>query len=300
MKAVIPAAGLGTRLLPATKSMPKEMLPVVDKPVIQYVVEEAVESGIEDILIITGRGKRAIEDHFDRSFELEHHLEEKGKSGDLQRVREISDMANIHYLRQKEPLGLGHAVLCARRFIGDEPFAVLLGDDIIMDSKPATRQLLDVHAEFGRSVFSVMDVPREEISRYGAVDGEPVESTAGEQVYRVRGIIEKPSPVEAPSTLATIGRYVFTPDILEHLQRTTPGVGGEIQLTDAMASLAREQAVYAATFTGQRLDVGSVEGFLEANLAMAMRRENLATGVREMIERLLGSSTQVQPARLGA
>jgi UTP--glucose-1-phosphate uridylyltransferase len=293
MKAVIPAAGLGTRLLPATKSMPKEMLPVVDKPVIQYVVEEAVAAGCEEILIVTGRGKRSIEDHFDHSFELEHHLKEKGKKDLLEEMERISEMADIQYVRQKVPKGLGHAVLCAKKFIRDEPFAVLLGDDIFHGATPCTKQLVDIHSETRCSVFAVKDVPREEIGRYGAVSGEAMNHKKG--LYRVQGIIEKPKPDEAPSTLATMGRYVFTADILDELEQTQPGHGGEIQLTDAMATLAEKQMVYAWEFEGKRLDVGSVEGFLEANLALGLERQDIKGKVQDLLDRFLGA----QSARLG-
>lgn len=290
MKAVIPAAGLGTRLLPATKSMPKEMLPVVDKPVIQYVVEEAVASGCDEILLVTGRGKRAIEDHFDRSFELEHHLAARGKDDLLARVRDVSDLATLHYVRQAEPKGLGDAVLCARRFVGDQPFAVLLGDDIVLGGKdegPVTGQLLDLHRRMdGASAFSVMDVPRDEIGRYGSLDGEPVEGEEG--VWRVKDLVEKPEPADAPSTLATMGRYVFDAAIFDHLDQTKPGKGGEVQLTDAMAAMARDAPMYALEFGGTRLDVGTVEGFVEANVAMAMRRKDVDPELEERLRGMLG------------
>lgn len=281
MKAVIPAAGLGTRLLPATKSMPKEMLPVLDKPMIQYVVEEAVASGIDEILIVTGRGKRAIEDHFDASFELEHHLAAQGKDDRLERVRDISDMARIHYVRQREPLGLGHAVLCSRQFVGEDDFAVLLGDDIFYGGPPVTRQLLGVYEDVDAPVFGVMDVPREEISRYGSIDGEPAPGRDG--VYRVRDIVEKPSPEAAPSTLASMGRYIFTPRIFDHIEETPEGHGGEIQLTDAMARMAKKEEMFASTFEGRRLDVGNRLGFLEANVALALEDEDLAPAFAEVL-----------------
>ncbi len=283
MKAVIPAAGLGTRLLPATKSMPKEMLPVVDKPVIQYVVEEAVESGCDEILIITGRGKRAIEDHFDKSFELEHHLEADGKTELLARVRDVSEIAKIHYVRQPEPEGLGDAVLHARQFVDEEPFAVLLGDNIIYDGNPITRELLDLHDETGGPCFSVMQVPKEEINRYGAVDGKLVDEDEG--VYEVHDIIEKPPVEEAPSTVATMGRYVFTPRIFDVLDETEPGHGGEIQLTDAMAHIARNETMHARLFNGTRLDVGNVHGFLYANLVLGLREDEIGPDeVQEILD----------------
>lgn len=287
MKAVIPAAGLGTRLLPATKSMPKEMLPVVDKPVIQYVVEEAVASGCDEILIVTGRGKRAIEDHFDHSFELEHHLQKKGKKELLEQMEAISEIAEIQYVRQKIPMGLGHAVLCAKRFIGDEPFAVLLGDDIFHGTTPCTKQLVEIHEQTRCSAFAVQNVAREQISRYGAVDAEAMGDREG--LYRVKSIVEKPSPEKAPSTLATMGRYVFTPRLIEELEHTKPGHGGEIQLTDAMASLIGKEMLYAWEFEGERLDVGSVQGFLEANVTLGLARKDVGPEVRAVLERLLGA-----------
>ncbi len=283
MKAVIPAAGLGTRLLPATKSMPKEMVPVVDKPVIQYVVEEAVSSGCEEILIITGRGKRAIEDHFDKSFELEARLEEDGKTERLEDVRRVSDIAKIHYVRQPDPEGLGDAVLHARQFVDDEPFAVLLGDNIIYDGNPITRELLALHQETGGPCFSVMDVPREEISKYGAVDGELMNEEEG--VYKVNDIIEKPPVEDAPSTIATMGRYVFTPEIFDILEKTEPGHGGELQLTDAMASIARNGTMHARVFNGTRLDIGNVHGFLHANIVLGLREGEIEPSeVHDLLE----------------
>lgn len=287
MKAIIPAAGMGTRLLPATKSMPKEMLPVVDKPVIQYVVEEAVASGIEDIIIVTGRGKRAIEDHFDHSFELEHHLLKKGKQEEFDQVRAISDLARIHYVRQAEPLGLGHAVLCAERFIGDEPFAVLLGDDIVVHDTPATKELIDVHEETGASVISVLPVPKRDISKYGVIRGRNVDQDRG--VYEVAEFVEKPAPEKAPSNLAAMGRYVLTPQVFDLLKATPPGFGGEVQLTDALAQLCSGGKLFAREFRGKRLDVGSVRGFLEANLFMALQRGDLAADVQGMMRDLQGA-----------
>ena len=251
-KAVIPAAGLGTRFLPATKSQPKEMLPVVDKPSIQYVVEEAVRAGLTDILIITGRGKRAIEDHFDRNFELEFYLEQQGKTDLLKEVQESSELGDIHYIRQKDPRGLGHAVSIAREHVGDEPFAVMLGDDIMVDDSALLRSMLDVHDRYGRSVLALKDVKPEEISAYGCVEPESVD----ELLVQVKSIVEKPKMEDAPSTLAVIGRYVFTPEIFEALDRTSPGAGGEIQLTDAIGLLNQDQTVYGQVFTEGRFDIG--------------------------------------------
>jgi len=276
-KAVIPAAGLGTRFLPATKAQPKEMLPVVDKPAIQYVVEEAVAAGITDILIITGRGKRSIEDHFDRSFELEHFLELKGDARKLEAVRAISEMADIHYIRQKQPLGLGHAVLIAERHIGDQPFAVLLGDDII--GEPLLNRMVAVHERYGRSVIALQEVPQEEIRFYGAVKPEAVE----ENLVKVVDIVEKPEPAVAPSNLAAIGRYVFTPEIFSELHATTPGVGGEIQLTDAIRGLTTTQAVYGYVFDGVRYDIGKKIDYLRATVELGADREDLGEEFRDFL-----------------
>ena len=282
-KAVIPAAGLGTRFLPATKAQPKEMLPIVDKPAIQYVVEEAVRAGLTEILIVTGRGKRSIEDHFDRSLELEHFLEEKGKFDDLKQVREISDMAEIHYIRQKDPLGLGHAVSVAEAFVGGEPFAVLLGDDIMADHHPLLSEMLDVHERYGRSVLAVTEVSREEVSLYGIVEGEFLE----ERLARVRSVVEKPEPDEAPSNLAAIGRYILTPEIFDCLRGIPPGRGGEIQLTDAITLLARQQAVYAWVFEGGRFDVGKKLDYLKATIELAIDREDLGEDLRAYLADLV-------------
>jgi UTP--glucose-1-phosphate uridylyltransferase len=271
-KAVIPSAGLGTRFLPATKAQPKEMLPLLDKPAIQYVVEEAVRVGITDILIITGRGKRSIEDHFDRSIELEHFLESKGKFDELKQVREISDMATIHYIRQRDPLGLGHAVAVAEEHVGDEPFAVLLGDDIMAESQPLLAEMLRIHERYGRSVLAAMQVFRNEISLYGCIEPEFVEE---DRLARVLSIVEKPDPDSAPSNLAAIGRYVLTPEIFEALRQLGPGVGGEIQLTDAINLLAQEQAVYAHVFEGGRFDVGNKLDYVKATIEMAIDREDI-------------------------
>ena len=265
-KAVIPAAGLGTRFLPATKSMPKEMLPLIDRPVIQYVVEEAIDSGIDDILIITGRGKRAIEDYFDDSPELEMHLRDHGKLKALRAVQEISSLVDIHYIRQKEPRGLGDAILHAEKHVGDEPFAVLLGDDIIQNHIPCTKQLIDLYQERGQSVIAVEAVPREKISSYGIIQGARVNPS----LYRIDDIIEKPRIEEAPSNIGAIGRYVFTPEIFECLEHTTPGVGGEIQLTDGMRILLQFQEIYAHTFQGKRYDTGDKTGYIEAIIGFAL------------------------------
>ena len=282
-KAVIPAAGLGTRFLPATKAQPKEMLPLVDKPAIQYVVEEAVRAGLTEILIVTGRGKRSIEDHFDRSLELEHYLEEKGKFDDLKQVREISDMAEIHYIRQKDPLGLGHAVAVAEAFVGGEPFAVLLGDDIMAEHHPLLSEMLDVHERYGRSVLAVTEVSRAEVSLYGIVEPEVVE----ERLSRVLSVVEKPEPDEAPSNLAAIGRYVLTPEIFDCLRGIPPGRGGEIQLTDAITVLAQQQAVYAWEFENGRFDVGNKLDYLKATIELAIDREDLGEGLRDYLADLV-------------
>lgn len=270
-KAVIPAAGLGTRFLPATKATPKEMLPIVDKPTIQYIVEEALASGIEEILIITGRSKRAIEDHFDRSIELELNLEASGKTAELEMVKEISGI-RIHYTRQKEPRGLGHAILCAKQFVGDEPFAVLLGDDVVDGKVPALKQLIDVYDKTGASVLGVQEVPQEKVSSYGIVDSQPTEEA---RTFTVRDMVEKPALAEAPSRLAVLGRYVITPQVFDILEQTPPGRGNEIQLTDALKVLAKQQAMYAYNFEGRRYDVGDKQGFLEATVEMALKRPDL-------------------------
>ncbi|EKP94143.1 UTP--glucose-1-phosphate uridylyltransferase GalU [Thermaerobacter subterraneus] len=282
-KAVIPAAGLGTRFLPATKAQPKEMLPVVDKPIIQYVVEEAVAAGIDDILIVTGRGKRAIEDHFDRSIELEWHLERGNKDEMLEWVRYIADLADVHFVRQKEPLGLGHAVLQARRHVGDEPFAVLLGDEIFIGDEPALAELMARYRETGASVVAVREVPREQVRRYGVVAGEPV----GEGLYRVRDMVEKPDPAEAPSNLAIVGRYIIEPEIFDLLERVGRGKNDEIQLTDALRMLARDQAVYAYQTRSRRYDVGEKLGFLQATVEFALMRPELAPDFRHYLFNLV-------------
>jgi UTP--glucose-1-phosphate uridylyltransferase len=282
-KAVIPAAGLGTRFMPVSKSQPKEMLPVVDKPSIQYVVEEAVAAGITDILVITGRGKRAIEDHFDRNFELEFYLEQKGKHDLLKEVQSTSEMADIHYIRQKDPLGLGHAVRVAKEHVGDEPFAVLLGDDIMVDDAKLLRSMIDVYMRYGRSVLALKEVAREEISAYGAAVPEPVE----QDLVRVRSVVEKPSPEEAPSTLAVIGRYVFTPEIFDAIDNIKPGAGGELQLTDAIGLLLESQTVYGRTFVSGRYDIGQKVDFLRANIELALDRPDLGPELETFLVELV-------------
>lgn len=283
-KAVFPAAGLGTRFLPATKSSPKEMLPLVDKPLIQYVVEEAVASGIESIVIVTGRGKTTIEDHFDVSFELEKLLEERGKPELLREMRQISEMARITYVRQREALGLGHAILQAKDSVGDEPFAVLLSDDIIDSKTPALKQLLDVYEKYDAPVVAVFEVKGEAISRFGAVDGEEVEPG----VYKIRDMVEKPPLAEAPSNLAIIGRYILTPDIFEEIETTRPGAIGEIQITDAMRALLKKRPFYAVRFEGTRYDAGDKLGFLIATVELALKHEDLAPEFREYLKSFIG------------
>jgi UTP--glucose-1-phosphate uridylyltransferase len=270
-KAIIPAAGLGTRFLPATKAQPKEMLPIVDKPTIQYIIEEAVASGIEEILIITGRNKRAIEDHFDKSVELEQELEAHNKQELLTMVRDISNMVNIHYIRQKEPKGLGHAIYCAKTFVGKEPFAVMLGDDVVDSKTPCLKQLIDCFTEYKTTILGVQEVPTEDISKYGIVKGMHIE----DRVYKVKDLIEKPKVEEAPSNIAILGRYIITPQIFDILENTVPGKGGEIQLTDALRVLIQNEAMYAYNFEGRRYDVGDKLGFLEATVEFALKREEL-------------------------
>ncbi|MEH7380034.1 UTP--glucose-1-phosphate uridylyltransferase GalU [Bacillus sp. JJ1533] len=270
-KAIIPAAGLGTRFLPATKAMPKEMLPIVDKPTIQYIIEEAVESGIEDIIIVTGKGKRAIEDHFDHSFELEQNLIDKGKFELLDEVQKASKLVDIHYIRQKEPKGLGHAIWCARKFIGNEPFAVLLGDDIVSAQKPCLKQMIEQYERYNASILGVQTVPEKEVHRYGIVDG----NQHGERFYSVNHLVEKPKQEDAPSNLAIMGRYILNPRIFEILENQLPGAGGEIQLTDAIAGLNQYEAVYAYDFEGTRYDVGEKMGFIQTTIEFALKRDDL-------------------------
>ena len=281
-KAVFPAAGLGTRFLPATKASPKEMLPLVDKPLIQYGVEEAVASGIESVIIVTGRGKSAIEDHFDTSFELECLLRDRGKSEELRGMRQISDMATVAYVRQREALGLGHAVLQARDLVGDEPFAVLLSDDIIDSEVPALKQLMNVYEKYDAPVVGTMQVAGEAISRFGVLDVEEV--TDG--VFKIKDMVEKPPYAEAPSDLAIIGRYILTPDIFAEIERTTPGAIGEIQITDAMRSLLKKRPFYAVRFDGIRHDAGDKLGFLIANVEFALKRTDLGPPFREYLRAL--------------
>jgi UTP--glucose-1-phosphate uridylyltransferase len=270
-KAVIPAAGLSTRLLPATKAQPKEMLPIVDKPTIQYIVEEAIKSGIEDILIVTGRGKRAIEDHFDKSYELEEELKKKGKNDLLAIVQDISNLVNIHYIRQKEPKGLGHAIYCTKTFIGDEPFAVLLGDDIIDSKEPCLKQMLEVYEKYQSTVIGVQPVPDDDICKYGIIDC----IRESERVYKVKDLVEKPDRDTAPSNIVILGRYIISPRIFEFLENAQPGKNGEIQLTDALKKLAEVENVYAYNFVGDRYDVGNKMGYLKAMVELALKREDL-------------------------
>jgi len=283
-KAVFPAAGLGTRFLPATKAQPKEMLVLVDKPIIQYVIEEAVASGITNIIIVTGRGKNAIEDHFDVSLELERMLEERGKTELLEQVRAISNMINVCYVRQGEQLGLGHAVLMARDLVGDEPFAVMLGDDIIDSRVPCMKQLMNVFESYGGPVVAVQKVPRQDISAYGVIDAEPEGDTG--RVYRIRDMVEKPGIDEAPSDLAIIGRYILTPDVFEELEKTPRDKGGEIQLTNGLRQLKDKRTVYGYHFEGVRHDAGQKLGFLKATVEFALKREDLGGPFREYLKSL--------------
>jgi UTP--glucose-1-phosphate uridylyltransferase len=270
-KAIIPAAGLGTRFLPATKALPKEMLPIVDKPAIQYIVEEAIKSGIEDILIVTGRNKRAIEDHFDKSFELEYELKSKNKLDLLSLVDDISNLVDLHYIRQKEAKGLGHAIYCARSFIGNEPFAVLLGDDIVESEIPCLKQLIDVYNETGGSVIGVQKVPQSKVPSYGIISGQLMRN----RLYKVDNLVEKPDIENAPSNIAILGRYIISPDIFKYLENATPGKNGEIQLTDSLQSLINNGDMYAYDYIGKRYDVGDKNGFLEATIEFALKRPDL-------------------------
>ena len=288
-KAIIPAAGLGTRFLPATKAQPKEMLPIVDKPAIQFIVEEAIASGIEEILIITGRNKRSIEDHFDRSLELEMQIKAQGKYDLLGMIEEISNIA-IHFIRQKEARGLGHAVLCARQFVGDEPFAVLLGDDLVDAKVPCLAQLMDVYDDFGGSVLGVQSVPTEKVSAYGIVRPQAVKP----HIWQALDLVEKPDIEQAPSQLAVLGRYILDAEIFSILEHTQPGRGGEIQLTDAICELASRQAVYAYEFEGRRYDIGDKEGFLEATVEYALKRPELREGFLRYLLHSLGSVLEKQ------
>jgi len=281
-KAIIPAAGLGTRFLPATKAQPKEMLPIVDKPTIQYIVEEAINSGIEEILIVTGRNKRAIEDHFDRSVELELELSNKGNHRLLKQVRDISNLVDIHYIRQKEARGLGHAIYCARTFVGNEPFAVMLGDDVVDSAVPCLKQLLDVFEKHSRTVLGVQEVSPHDVNKYGIVDYDGV----SERLYKVKNLIEKPAIGKAPSNVAILGRYIITPEIFDILENTEPGSGGEIQLTDALKVLGKVQDIYAYNFVGRRYDIGSKLGFLQATVEFALTREDLKDDFQKYLKTL--------------
>ena len=282
-KAIIPAAGLGTRFLPVTKAQPKEMLPIVDKPTIQYIIEEAIASGIEDILIITGRGKRAIEDHFDRSFELEEELKKRNQEELLCQVREIANLVDIHYIRQKEPKGLGHAIYCAKSFIGDEPFAVLLGDDIVDSEVHCLKQMIDVYNKYKTSILGVQPVDPKDVSKYGIVSGNKVD----ERIYKVKDLIEKPDQDSAPSNIAILGRYIISPMLFQYLANAKPGKNGEIQLTDSLKELAKHEAMYAYDFIGRRYDVGNKQGFLEATVEYALKREELRTDFEAYLRKLL-------------
>ena len=281
-KAVIPAAGFGTRFLPATKSQPKEMLPIVDTPVIQYVVEEAVQAGITDLLMIIGKGKRSIEEHFDRSFQLESQLEAQGKTVELQEMRRISELADIHFVWQKEMRGLGDAVNCARYHIHDEPFVILLGDTVIDAAKPAARQLVELHEELGQPVILLEEVEPEKVSLYGVIDGQEIRPG----VYRIRDFVEKPKPEQAPSNLVIAGRYLLTPDVFEFIQQTAPGKGGEIQLTEALRALVKTRPMYGLKLEGKRCDIGNKEGFIRTNIEFALKRSDMAAGLRQFIKQL--------------
>ena len=281
-KGVFPAAGLGTRFLPATKAQPKEMLPLVDKPTIQYVVEEAVESGLEELVLVTGRNKRAIEDHFDAAFELEYYLQDRGKTEELSQIKTISELASVSYVRQKEPLGLGHAILCARALVGDEPFGVFLGDDIIVSQTPCMKQLLDVYARHGGPVVAVMRIPGEDIGRYGVIKPKPL----GDGVYEVLDMVEKPAPRDAPSDLAIIGRYVLTPDLFPILAETAPDSRGEVQLTNGLRTLRQRRPIFALEFEGKRYDTGDKLGFLKATVDFALARPDLGDEFRAYLKGL--------------
>ena len=277
MKAVIPAAGLGTRFLPATKAQPKEMLPVYDKPTIQYVIEESVNSGVDDILIVTGKGKRSIEDHFDRSFELEHHLKTKGKEDFLKEISYISELADIHFIRQKKQKGLGDAIYCAKKHVGDDPFVVMLGDTITKDTVPCTKQLIDIYEKYGKSVIALEEVPDEKVERYGIIGGEEIEPN----IYQIDKLVEKPPLRVAPSNLAIMGRYVLTPDIFDCIENVEPGYGGEIQLTDALSKL---DEIYGQVFKGQSYDIGNRIDWLKTSLKFALEDENAKDEILNFIK----------------
>jgi UTP--glucose-1-phosphate uridylyltransferase len=281
-KAIIPAAGLGTRFLPATKAQPKEMLPIVDTPTIQYIVEEAINSGIEDIIIVTGRNKRSIEDHFDKSYELEAELHKSGKDELLSLVQDISNLVGLHYIRQKESKGLGHAINCARSFIGNEPFAVLLGDDIVKSETPCLKQLIDVYNEYQTSILGVQRVSAEAVNKYGIVSCDP----AGDRLYKVKDLVEKPPIDQAPSDIAILGRYILTPTIFNHLENLSPGTQGEIQLTDALKELVKVEAMYAYDFVGKRYDVGDKMGYIQATIEFALDRDDLKDDVKKYLKSL--------------
>lgn len=282
-KAVIPAAGLGTRFLPATKAVPKEMLPIVDKPTIQYIIEEAAASGITDLLIITSRTKKTLEDHFDKSYELETELEKSGKTELLSELVGIRSMMNIQYVRQAEAKGLGHAIYCAKSFAGGDPFAVLLGDDVVYSEKPCLKQMIEMYETYHASILGVQSVPESEVSKYGIVSGEQV----ADRMWRVHDMVEKPPREQAPTNVAVLGRYIITPEIFTHLENTKPGAGGEIQLTDALKTLAKEQEMYAYDFVGRRYDVGNKMGFLEATVEYALRRNDLSAGFMEYLKQIV-------------
>jgi len=278
-KAIIPAAGLGTRFLPATKAMPKELLPIIDKPTIQFIVEEAVASGIEDIIIVTGKGKRSLEDHFDNAFELEYHLQQKGKLNMLEKVQKPSQLIDIHYIRQKEPRGLGHAIWCARKFINDEPFAVLLGDTFVQSDVPCLKQMMDYYDRYKTSIIGVQPVNPKDVSNYGIIDGQLLQ----DQFYNITKLVEKPKPQDAPTNLAVIGRYILTPAIFSILENLEPGVGEEIQLTDALSKLNEQEAMHAYEVNGTWHDVGDHLGYVKATLALALQREDLRKHVLDYI-----------------
>jgi len=289
MKAVIPAAGLGTRFLPLTKNSPKEMLPIIDKPAIQYVVEEAINSGIDDIVIITGRGKEVIENHFDVAYELEKILEERGEKEKLNEVRKISEMAEIFYIRQKMPLGLGHAIYMARKHISEEFFAVLLGDDIIVANQPCTKQLIDVYEKYNASVIAIQEVEMEYASKYGIVDAEEVENG----IFKIKALVEKPAPREAPSNLAVMGRYILSPKIFGYIEKTKPGKKGEIQLTDALNMMLENEELYAYVFEGKRYDLGDKFDWLRINIEMALKREEFRDRLIELIKKLINQGRNI-------
>jgi UTP--glucose-1-phosphate uridylyltransferase len=282
-KAIIPAAGLGTRFLPATKAQPKEMLPIVDKPTLQYIIEEAIASGIEEILIITGRNKKSIEDHFDKSIELELELEKSGKTEMLDMVRHISDMINIQYIRQKEPRGLGHAILCAKSFIGDEPFAVILGDDIVDSKTPCLKQLIDIYYEYNTTIIGVQKIDKNDVNKYGIIQGKYID----ENIHLIKDLVEKPDIETAPSNIAILGRYILKPDIFRILENQKPGKNNEIQLTDALKTLCESQAMYAFEFEGKRYDVGEKFGFLQATVEFALKNNELKDEFLDYLKELV-------------